>query len=240
MRGIFVTGTDTGVGKTVACAALLHRFAHAGELRYWKPIQTGIDEDDDTATVIRLSGGEASRALDEGIRLQRPLSPHLSARLAGVSINLEDLVEIAMAQPPTRRWIVEGAGGILVPVNARDLMADLIARLAIPAVIVARSGLGTINHTLLTIEALRARTLSVAGVIMVGEPNRHNRSAIEEYGGVAVVGEIPILSPLTPAAVATAAALLDPAGIIAEVSCEPRLARRATRLAPVHTDAHAS
>ena len=130
--------------------------------------------------MIRLSGGEASRALDEGIRLQRPLSPHLSARLAGVSINLEDLVEIAMAQPPTRRWMVEGAGGILVPVNARDLMADLIARLAIPAVIVARSGLGTINHTLLTIEALRARTLSVAGVIMVGEPMRHNRFAIEE------------------------------------------------------------
>ena len=240
MRGIFVTGTDTGVGKTVACAALLHRFAHAGELRYWKPIQTGIDEDDDTATVIRLSGGEASRALDEGIRLQRPLSPHLSARLAGVSINLEDLVQIAMAQPPTRRWIVEGAGGILVPVNARDLMADLIARLAIPAVIVARSGLGTINHTLLTIEALRARTLSVAGVIMVGEPNRHNRSAIEEYGGVAVVGEIP--DPVATHArrcgdgCGPARSGRNHRGVL----CEPRLARRATRLAPVHTDAHAS
>jgi malonyl-CoA O-methyltransferase len=95
-------------------------------------------------------------------------------------------------------WIVEGAGGLLVPINESQTMADWIAYLALPVLVVSRSGLGTINHTLLTLEALRARSLRVAGVMMIGEPNADNRAAIERYGHVPVVAEMPFLTPLDP------------------------------------------
>jgi malonyl-CoA O-methyltransferase len=114
-------------------------------------------------------------------------------------------------------WIVEGAGGALVPLNDTELMADLMRSLLLPVVIVARSELGTINHTLLTLEALRARKLCVAGVVMVGKPDRDNREAIEHYGRVSVLGEMPLLDPLNAAAVRRwAAAELDPYGRLAE------------------------
>ena len=200
MRGLFVTGTDTGIGKTVVSAALMNRPVElpAYPPRYWKPIQTGIDKDDDSATVRWLIGGVSSRVLDEGVRLREPLSPHLAARLEGRTIALTDLLAIAGRQPPQDRWIVEGAGGVLVPIGDHALMTDLILGLGLPALIVARSTLGTINHTLLSIEALRARDIAVAGVIMVGDRNPENRAAVERYGGVAVVGELPWLATLTP------------------------------------------
>jgi dethiobiotin synthase len=207
MRGLFLTGTDTGVGKTVTAAALLHGLRSTTPTRYWKPIQTGIEQNDDTATVLRLTGSESGAVLDKGIRLARPLSPHLSARLSGVRITVDQLVEMAAAELDGGQWIVEGAGGLLVPINEQELMADLIARLALPAVVVARSTLGTINHTLLTLEALRARSLPIAGVLMVGR-NVENRQAIEDYGRVRV-SELPILTPLTPARLQEAAAAFD-------------------------------
>lgn len=187
MRGLFVTGTDTGVGKTVLSAALLLRHPEA---RYWKPIQTGPD--DDTAEVRRLSGGQA---IDAGIRLPDPVSPHLAARRAGATIDLRPLL-------PGRDndgavYIVEGAGGVLVPVNDSQTMADLMALLGLPVIIAARSTLGTINHTLLTIEALRRRALRIAGVVMIGDGNADNRAAIEHYGRVAVLAEMPRFDPLT-------------------------------------------
>ena len=177
MRGLFVTGTDTGVGKTVLSAALMLRFRSAC---YWKPIQTGTD--DDTAEVQRLSGG---RVLDQGVRLPDPVSPHLAARRAGVKIDLESLL-------PSRdndgaAYIVEGAGGVLVPVNDSQMMIDLMALLGLPVIVAARTTLGTINHTLLTLEALRARALYIAGVVMIGERNPDNPAAIEQYGHVRVL-----------------------------------------------------
>ncbi|MGE3955652.1 MAG: dethiobiotin synthase [Vicinamibacterales bacterium] len=211
LRGVFVTGTDTGVGKTVVSAALLHRFA-ARPVRYWKPVQTGCEADDDTAEVLRLAGLPADRALHEGIRLPRPLSPHLSAALAGTSISLPPLMDLAWSQPDGERWIVEGAGGVLVPLNDHELMVDLMVVLGLPAVIAARSGLGTINHTLLTVEALRARAVPIAGVVMVGEPNADNRVAIEARGHVPVIGELPHLHPLGTDTLRVAAASLAPRG----------------------------
>lgn len=207
MRGFFLTGTDTGVGKTVTAAALLHRLRSTTPTRYWKPIQTGIEQDDDTATVLRLTGGDARAVLDEGVRLAHPLSPHLSARLRGIRITVDQVADMAAAELAGGNWIVEGAGGLLVPINEQELMADLIARLALPVVVVARSTLGTINHTLLTVEALRARSLPIAGVVMVGR-NVENRQAIEDYGRVRV-SELPILTPLTPATLQAAAADFD-------------------------------
>jgi len=184
VRGVFVTGTDTGVGKTVLSAALLLRYPDA---TYWKPIQTGSD--DDTAEVRRLSGG---RVIDKGIRLPDPVSPHLAAQRAGVTIDLNRLI------PPSGLCVVEGAGGVLVPVNESQLMADFMVKLGLPILIATRSTLGTINHTLLTLEALRARSLKIAGVVMIGDRNSDNLAAIEYYGKVPVLAEMPRFDPLTP------------------------------------------
>jgi dethiobiotin synthetase len=199
VRGLFVTGTDTNVGKTVVSATLMQRYGREARLRYWKPIQTGIEHDpggNDTAEVVRLGECQPDAVIEGGIRLQRPLSPHLAARLSGTAIELQPLVDIAAGA--RRTLIVEGAGGVLVPVNEREFMTDLMSRLGLPVVIVSRSTLGTINHTLLTIEALRRRSLTIAGVVMVGPPDADNREAIEQRGGVHVVGELPIFEPLTP------------------------------------------
>ena len=191
MRGLFITGTDTSVGKTVAAAALLLRYRTIAPLRYWKPIQTGIEQDDDTAEVRRLAACNDDEIFDEGVRLPRPVSPHLAANWAGQAIHLNSLVEKIQTQSPSTRWIVEGAGGVLVPLNDSSLMADLMVRMGLPVLIVARTALGTINHTLLTLEALRARSLCVAGVLMVGDSNPDSRDAIEKYGSVRVIGEMP-------------------------------------------------
>jgi len=186
-------------------------------VRYWKPVQTGIERGDDTREVQRLGGCSPRELLQEGVRLRRPLSPHLAARLSGVTIDIQTLLDGLAAQPPASRWIVEGAGGALVPINDSELMTHLMVRLALPVVVVARSRLGTINHTLLTLEALEARSLAVAGVVMVGGRNLENRRAIEAYGRVRVLGELPRLDPLTPRALARwAASELDVAGRLQE------------------------
>ena len=198
--GIFITGTDTGIGKTVGSAALMHALRKHTQVCYWKPIQTGIERDDDTKTVRNLGGCSEGEVFDEGVRLPRPLSPHLSARLAGKSINLEPLVQLCSRIPRSAFRIVEGAGGALVPINDSEMMTDLMTALELPIVVVARSGLGTINHTLLTLESLRARGLTVTGVIMVGERNLENRRAIERFGQVEVLGEMPPFDNLKRAA----------------------------------------
>ncbi|HLK51795.1 MAG TPA: dethiobiotin synthase [Bryobacteraceae bacterium] len=217
LRGLFVTGTDTGVGKTVTCAALLCRCRQAVPVRYWKPIQTGIEQDDDTEEVRRLASCFDEEIFSEGIRLQRPVSPHLAAQWSSLKIELDSLTGMVGSQTGSARWIVEGAGGALVPINDAQLMTDLMFALGLPVVVVARSSLGTINHTLLTIEALRARDLYVAGVIMVGEKNSDNRAAIERYGGVSVVGEMPLWKSLDSQTLAEwAGRELDPRGCLLE------------------------
>jgi dethiobiotin synthetase len=217
-RGLFVTGTDTNVGKTVVSAALFHRYRPEVSLCYWKPVQTGIEQDDDTATVRALGECADGEIFDQGVRLPRPVSPHLAARWAGRRITVAALLALWESAPVPVRWIVEGAGGVLVPLNEGELMVDLMRALHLPALIVARSTLGTINHTLLTVEALRHRAIPIAGVVMVGPPNPENRRAIEEYGGVPVLGEMPWFEPLTPEGLRTwAQAGLDPDGRLREV-----------------------
>jgi len=221
VRGVFITGTDTNVGKTVVAAAVMLRYREEATLRYWKPIQTGIEEDDDTREVARLAGRKGpphtGEIFDCGIRLPGALSPHLAARRAGARITVKSLVETLhsadlkvraarntesrIPNPESRpRWVVEGAGGVLVPLNERETMADLMQALDLPVVIAARSSLGTINHTCMTIEVLRRRMLRVAGVVMVGEPNDENRLAIEKYGAAEVLAQMPRFDPLTPEA----------------------------------------
>ena len=213
LRGLFVTGTGTDVGKTVISAALLHRYRGELPLRYWKPIQTGIEQDDDTTTVRRLGACRDEELWCDGVRLKRPVSPHMAAVLEGTTIEISDVLSrIANAHPNTR-WIVEGAGGVLVPINNSQLMIDLIQQLQLPTVVVARAELGTINHTLLTLEALRSRGIEIAGVVMSGVPHEGNREAIERYGNVKVLGELPHRRELSPETLkAWAVSQLDPNG----------------------------
>ena len=154
------------------------------------------------------------------MRLERPVSPHLAARLAGRPIDIDAAARrLVNAEPDSARWIVEGAGGVLVPVNDTANYGRPDRRLGLPVVVVARTALGTINHTLLTLEALRRRSIHVAGVVMVGEPNADNRDAIERYGRVAGARRDAAFEPLTPGALAAWAA--------AELDRDGRLARAA-------------
>lgn len=186
----FITGTDTGIGKTTVSALL----CTALDAMYWKPIQTGAREGTDRSAVIRLARMSQDRAFPEAYRFDPPVSPHLAARLAGERINLRKIKLPRIAR--TENLIVEGAGGPLVPINRTQLMTDLMARLGLPVLLVTRTSLGTISHTLLSIAALRASRLRVEGVIMVGKPNRENRAAIEHYGAIEVVGAVPMLKKM--------------------------------------------
>jgi dethiobiotin synthetase len=205
-----IAGTDTDVGKTVASAVLAKALARRGDVGYWKPIASGARDGRDVDVVARLAGVPCAA---ESYLLEEPLSPHLAARLAGVAIELDTLEQAwqdLRRGHPGRRWLVEGAGGLLVPLDdAGTLQVDFFARLALPVVLVARSGLGTINHSLLSLEALHRRGLDVAGIVLVGSPNTENRRAIETLGQVATVAEIPWLDPLDPASVAAVAEGID-------------------------------
>jgi len=184
----FVTGTDTGVGKTVVSALL----CAALDAIYWKPIQTGTREGTDRATVMRLAELPRARTAAEVYRFAPPVSPHLAARRAGVQI---DFGKIEMPQIGRgANLIAEGAGGALVPINDKQLTTDLMRHLGLPVLLVTRTTLGTINHTLLSLAALRSARLDIRGVIMVGKPNRDNREAIERYGRARVIGVVPRLA----------------------------------------------
>jgi malonyl-CoA O-methyltransferase len=188
-RGVFVTGTDTGVGKTVVSACLVKAWG----ADYWKPMQTGLhDEPGDTRAVAVLSGAAPERLHAPAHAFGPPVSPHLAAAGAGVVIGL-DALRLPMSE---RAVVVEGAGGVLVPLNERETMLDLMAQLDLPVVLVAATRLGAINQTLLTLEALRARGIEVLGVVLTGEPFTGNREAIERRGQVRVLAELPHADPV--------------------------------------------
>ena len=190
VQGFFVTGTDTDVGKTVVAAWLVARLGAC----YWKPVQAGTHPETDSTTVRRLSGATPDRILPEAYLLAEPMAPHEAARREGIGIDMAKLVP-----PPCNRPLVaEGAGGLMVPLNDQSFVIDLARELDLPLILVARSTLGTINHTLLSLEALRRRGLALAGVVINGPETPHNRAAIERYGRVEVIAEIPWLEQVTP------------------------------------------
>jgi len=191
LQGFFVTGTDTDVGKTVVSAWLL---THLDAL-YWKPVQAGAEPETDAVTVRRLAEISEDRTLPEAYVLPEAIAPHEAARRGGIAIDMAKLE----APATDRLLVVEGAGGLLVPLTDTDYVIDLAAQLHLPVILVARSTLGTINHTLLSIEALRRRGLPLAGVVVNGPETPHNRAAIERYGEVNVIAEIPWLQELTRA-----------------------------------------
>ena len=213
---LFVVGTDTGIGKTVASAALLARYRERLPLVYWKPVATGSRDERDRDTVAALVPGIPTAA--EAYLFADPVSPHLASRRESLPI---ELGRIATRWRELRSvfagsgFVVEGAGGVLVPLDEEGiLLVDLVAAMALPALVVARSTLGTINHTLLTLEALRTRAVEIAGVVLVGPRDRDNREAIERFGETEVVGELPPIPDLGAATLAAAASELDPLSLL--------------------------
>ena len=193
-RTIVVTGTDTGIGKTVFAAGLASALGGA----YWKPIQSGLDGAFSDSEVARRLG--VRQVLPETYRLTEPLSPHRAAELDGIEIDPARLV------PPQtdRTLVIEGAGGLLVPVTRSLLFADLFADWRAPAVLVARTALGTINHSLLSVEAMRARAIPILGIAFVGAANDDNEATICALAGVRRLGRLPWLDPLDAAMLASA------------------------------------
>lgn len=215
MRGLFVTGTDTGVGKTVVAAAICAALVARGEqVAAFKPAVTGLEgapgewPKDHELLAAAAGGGQAGEQVAP-YRYRPPLSPHYAAELAGETIDPARLLSVARGSGD-RLLVAEGVGGLMVPLTSGYLVRDLAVDLALPVVVVARSGLGTINHTLLTVECARAAGLSVAGVVMTPwapEPEpieRSNRETVERLSGVAVSG----LPPTSPRTLAEAGAAL--------------------------------
>ncbi len=187
---IVIAGTDTGIGKTVFASVL----TRALDGYYWKPIQAGLEGETDSACAARLSGLSADRIKPEAYRLTTPASPHLAAE--------RDHIEIGIAQlsPPAadRPLVIELAGGLLVPLTRSVLQIDLVARWAVPVILCASTRLGTINHSLLSIEALKRRAIPILGVAFIGADNVDSRRTICRFGGVKDLGLLPHIDPLTP------------------------------------------
>lgn len=187
-RGFIVTATDTDVGKTVFAAAL----AQALNGYYWKPVQAGLSDGTDSATVARLAALPPERILPEAYRLRLPASLHLAAAAEGIEIDPGAL------QPPDcdAPLIIEGAGGVLVPLSNDILFADMFARWALPVILCAQTRLGTINHSLLSVEALRARGIQLHGIAFIGDGDEAVETTITTLSGIKRLGRLPHLAPL--------------------------------------------
>jgi len=219
LRGLFVTGTDTEVGKSVVAAALTAALAARGvAVGAFKPAVTGLDDEPeggkphDHELLAACAGMTAADVAP--YRFGPAVSPHLAAELAGVSIDPTVLVETARANGEGRTLIAEGVGGLLVPLTVSGtLVLDLVAELGLPLIVVARPGLGTINHTLLTLRVARAAGIEVRGVVMTPWPQHptpmesSNLATVEAFGDVRVTG-LPHITDFSPASLAAAGELL--------------------------------
>ena len=183
-----VTGTDTDIGKSVFAAAL----TLALDGYYWKPVQSGVHDGTDTLRVQEMTELPEERFLPERYVLSEPLSPHRAAELDGVELDPAELIIPETDKP----LVIEGAGGLMVPLTRSTLLIDHIAQWNIPTILCARTGLGTINHTLLSIEAMTARGIKLHGIAFIGDENDDNMRTIADFSGAKVLGRLPILPSL--------------------------------------------
>ena len=214
---LWVLGTDTGVGKTVISALILNRYGSGGGLAYWKPVSTGGESDRDRTTISRLLEPEVA-VLDETYLFELSASPHLAARVAGAEIEPGRILQDYRRHVGETVLVIEGAGGVLVPLTDRHMLMDTVVATGLPVVVVARSTLGTINHTLLTLEALRSRGVEVLGVVLNGPPDMENAKAIRTAGETTIISQVSPLTEAVPSrgAVTRAARDFDPQGILIE------------------------
>jgi dethiobiotin synthetase len=182
----FITGIGTGIGKTVVSAILAEKL----KADYWKPIQSGDLDISDSLFISHLISNTQTVIHPERYRLGQPLSPHLSARLDGIQIKIADI-----KIPATNNsLIIEGAGGLMVPLNNEELIIDLIKSLNAKVIVVSQNYLGSINHTLLTLEMLKIHQIEIAGLIFNGQPNPETEDYISNYSNVKILGKIPKMS----------------------------------------------
>ena len=186
-RAIIVSGTDTGIGKTVAAAALVQRLG----ADYWKPVQAGLDGETDRETVARLTRALPERLHAETYRLGTPASPHRAAEIDQVEIDLARLTPPETLAP----LVIEGAGGLLVPLTRAVLQIEQFRRWGFPVVLVSPTRLGCINHALLAVEALKRREMRIAGILFVGDENSDSQRTILDFAGVPSIGRLPWRAP---------------------------------------------
>ena len=189
IKKFFITGTDTNVGKTLFCSILMDKFLYD----YWKPIQTGNKNDNDTIYIKKICKIPSNRFYKPAFSFRKSLSPHQAAKYENVSINLNNIKKPITNNP----LIIEGIGGILVPLNNKNFIIDLIKKLKFPVIIVSRSTLGTINHTLMTIKILRQNKIKIYGVVLNGVMNKKNAQSIEHFGKVKVLAQIPFFKKIS-------------------------------------------
>tara|TARA_Y100001968_G_C19381387_1_gene730519 strand:+ start:130 stop:783 length:654 start_codon:yes stop_codon:yes gene_type:complete len=188
-KGIVVCGTDTNVGKTIISSLLVQGLKGT----YWKPIQSGEDEDGtDTSRICKILKLPKERWIQEVYKFQAAVSPHWAAEKENKCIDLK-LLKIPSSKGPL---IIETAGGLMVPLNRQSLQIDQLKNWGLPIILVSRSGLGTLNHTLLSIEALRKRDIPILGIFLNGPPHQDNPKTLEEYSGISVVAHIPHLETI--------------------------------------------
>jgi dethiobiotin synthetase len=189
MKRFVVTGTDTGIGKTVFSAGLCAMLG----ARYWKPVQAGLDGLTDSDVIAELAQAEI---VPETYRLKLPASPHQAAAEEGITIEPDGLhLPVFSDDTPL---VIEGAGGLMVPLTREILFIDVFTRWKLPLILCARTTLGTINHTLLSLEAVRLRDIPLLGVAFLGEANEESEAIICEIGKVKRLGRLPQITPLTP------------------------------------------
>ncbi|AHA27497.1 dethiobiotin synthase [Candidatus Liberibacter americanus] len=187
---LVITGTDTSIGKTIFSAAL----ANALNAYYWKPIQSGMDEETDSEIVQRIGGLPKHHIIPEAWKLKKPISPHLSAAIDGIEIN-PSKINVPIIN---HHIIIEGTGGLLVPIKNKYLFIDLIKRWNFPTILCASTSLGTINHCLLSLESLRNRNIKVLGIAFIGDPQPEVEKTITNIGRVQYLGRLPKITPIEP------------------------------------------
>lgn len=196
---IFITATGTNIGKTLFSSMLMAKYGRYFGLRYWKPVQTGALNDSDLLKVKKLTGLQEKFFLETEYHFVKPASPHYASELEFKSVDTIRLAEKFTTQM-SEKTIIEGAGGLLVPLNSSTLMVDILKKTRIPVIIVSSPELGTINHTLLSIEALQNRDIPIHGFYMLGDKNelsRNNIFTIQEFSGVKCLGELSIPASIT-------------------------------------------
>ena len=187
-----ITGTDTDVGKTVFSAALMLALEEAGKTpHYWKPVQSGIADSVDTKTVQRLTGLHEDRFFAEKYIFSQPLSPHRAAELDDAQVDMDALGDKKNIPECDGTLIIEGAGGLMVPLTRKNLQINLYKKWKMPVILCARTGLGTINHTLLSLEAIWARRIPIKGIAFIGDKNEDNLRTIKEFSNVKILGRLP-------------------------------------------------
>jgi dethiobiotin synthetase len=208
MEGIFVVGTDTNVGKTTVSAGILKMLYGSKPVQYWKPIQTGTIVGDDTKDIQRITELPADCFWEPVYRFADPLAPAHAARKWNKTISIDEVFKAYQSQKKKDTFlIVEGAGGVLVPLSDDTLQIDLVKRLGLPVLVIAEDRLGAINHTLLTLRAFKELGIQVSGIVLTkSHENFGNKESIEQFG------KIPVLSQLPP--------WEDSKALLAQVSCD--------------------